>query len=79
MNNHCLFLCLFLFLSPFLSLAANAGKTIRVAYLRGSGRRPSVRSFALDKGQWGVGWDVKMDVGVKEMGFAGLHRSTGAG
>lgn len=60
-------------------ITAQPGKTIRVAYVRGSGRAPQLRSFILDKGQWGVGWDVKMDVGAKEMAFAGLHKSTGAG
>jgi len=60
-------------------LAANPGRTLRCAYLRGSSRAPMVRAFALDKGQWGIGWDVKMDVGVKEMDYAGLHMSTGAG
>jgi hypothetical protein len=50
-----------------------------VAYLRGRNRSPQLRSFTLDEGQWGIGWDVNMDVGAKEMAFAGLHKSTGAG
>jgi hypothetical protein len=59
-------------------LSAAPGRTLRCAYLRGSGRAPVVRSFTLDKGQWGIAWDVKMDIGVKEMAFAGLYKSTGA-
>jgi hypothetical protein len=60
-------------------LSSGPGRTLRVAYLRGRNRSPQVRSFSLSEGQWGLGWDCNMDIGVKEMAFAGLHKSTGAG
>lgn len=58
-------------------LASRPGRTIRVAYLRGQ-RTPEVRSFTLDRGQWGIGWDIKMDIGAKPVDFRGLVYSTGA-
>lgn len=55
----------------------NGAKTIEVGYLRGTGRAPQVRSFVLDKGQWGIGWDVNMDIGAKALDFRALVKSTG--
>ena len=37
-----------------------------------------MRSFVLDKGRWGIGWDVKMDVGAKALDFRALYKSDGA-
>jgi predicted RecA/RadA family phage recombinase len=34
-------------------------------YRRGTGRAPVLRSFVLDRGQWGIGWDVNLDIGVQ--------------
>lgn len=63
-------------------LAARPGeegaKTIEVGYLRGTGRAPSIRSFVLDQGQWGIGWDIKMDIGAKALDFRGLYKAKGA-
>lgn len=63
-------------------LAARPGeegaKTIEVGYLRGTGRAPSVRSFVLDKGQWGIGWDIKFDIGAKALDFRSMYFSVGA-
>jgi hypothetical protein len=63
-------------------LAARPGeggaKTIEVGYLRGKGRAPSIRPYTLDKGQWGVGWDVVFDIGCKALDFRGLYKATGA-
>jgi hypothetical protein len=59
-------------------VAATGGRhTIEVGYLRGTGRAPMLRSFVLTEGQWGLGWDVKMDVGAKALDYRGLHKSTG--
>ena len=62
-------------------LAARPGeegaKTIEVGYLRGTGRAPQLRSFVLDKGQWGLGWDVKLDIGAKALDFRGMYFCTG--
>ena len=51
-------------------------KTIEVAYRRGTGRAPQVRSFTLDKGKWGMGWDINMDIGAKAMDWHGMRKTT---
>jgi len=56
--------------------ASAMAHTIEVGYLRDSGRAPMVRSFNLSEGKWGIGWDVKMDIGAKALDFRGLARST---
>ncbi len=56
----------------------NGAKTAEVGYLRGSGRAPLVRAFVLDRGQWGWGWDVKLDIGAKALDFRGFYYATGA-
>jgi hypothetical protein len=54
-------------------------RSIRVAYRRGTGRRPALRRFTLDRGQWGLGWDINLDIGAAFMDYLGWYRSTGAG
>lgn len=49
---------------------------IEVGTLRGSRGRPSVRSFTLDKGRWGMGWDIKMDIGAKALDWLGMRKHT---
>ncbi len=56
-------------------LASSKTKTIEVATLRGSGKAPQIRSFTLDKGEWGIGWDCKMDIGAKALEWRGLYES----
>ncbi len=51
---------------------------IEVAFLAGSGRRPMIRSFVLDQGQWGIGWDVAHDIAADVLDYRGLVYSTGA-
>ncbi len=53
-------------------------KTIEVGYLRGTGRAPQVRSYVLDKGQWGIGWDINLDIGGAVLDFRALYMATGA-
>jgi hypothetical protein len=53
----------------------NKVPTIEVAYLRGSGRAPQVRQYMLDKGQWGIGWDVNLDIGAKGIEWRGMFES----
>ncbi|MDD4891456.1 MAG: HK97 family phage prohead protease [Phycisphaerae bacterium] len=60
-------------------LAAGGSRGIKVAYLRGTNRQPQLRSYTLDKGQWGIGWDLKHTIGAAAMDFKGIHKSTGAG
>lgn len=59
-------------------LASKPGRTIKVGYLRGSGRGPAIRVFNLDKGQWGIGCDVKMDIAAAVDDYRGIYKSAGA-
>lgn len=61
-----------------LTTAGREGKTIEVGYLQGSGRAPQVRSFQLEQGQWGMGWDIKMDIGAKALDYRSMYFSAGA-
>jgi len=56
-------------------LVSNKLPTIEVAYLRGSGRAPQVRQFILDRGQWGMGWDVNLDIGAKALEWRGFYEA----
>jgi hypothetical protein len=60
-------------------LAKAGTRSIRVAYRRGTGRRPQMRRFTLDRGQWGVGFDINHDIGAAFMDYRGWYKSTGAG
>lgn len=57
-------------------MAASMARTIEVGYIRGSGRAPELRSFVLSQGQWGMGWDIKMDIGAKALDYRGLNKAT---
>ena len=57
-------------------LACARAHTIEVGYLRGTGRAPRVRTTVLDKGRWGVNWDVELSIGVKALDFKGLFKMT---
>lgn len=57
-------------------LASIWAQTIEVGYLRGSGRAPQVRPFMLDKGKFGIGWDVQHAIGVKALDWRGLLKNT---
>jgi hypothetical protein len=59
-------------------LASRPGRTIRVAYRKGTARGPQLRSYVLDKGQWGIGWDVNLDITAVALDYRGLLKSTGA-
>lgn len=56
----------------------NGAKTLVVKYRRGTGRAPQIRSFVLDKGTWGLGWDIVHDIGCDSDDYRGLYKSTGA-
>lgn len=58
-------------------LAAAGGHTIEVGFLQGTGRVPQVRTYTLDKGQWGIGWDVNHNVGAKALDYRSLYRGQG--
>jgi hypothetical protein len=57
-------------------IAGNTRRTIEVGFLRGAGRSPQTRSFVLTEGKWGVGWDIKFDVGAKALDFRGMCQNT---
>jgi hypothetical protein len=54
-------------------------KTVIVGYLRGMGQAPRIRSYILDKGQWGIGFDVSLDIGVKILDSRAMYMSSGEG
>jgi len=59
-------------------LAAGGRRGLRVAYRRGTGRQPTMRQFVLDKGQWGLGWDINLDIGGVFTEYRTWYKSTGA-
>jgi hypothetical protein len=60
-------------------LSSGGPRTVRKIYRRGTNRQPQLRSYMLDKGQWGMGWDINFDFGAKALDYRGLHRSAGTG
>lgn len=54
-------------------LATRPRRTLRLAYLRGQST-PTVRRFDLTQGQYGYGFDIKLDVGAAAIGYQGLYR-----
>ena len=58
----------------YLAASPATARTIEVGYLAGTGRAPSIRSYPLAAGQWGLGWDIKLDIGAKALDFRGLQR-----
>lgn len=50
--------------------------TMEVTYLRGASRSPELRTVPLGLGQFGVGFDVHMDIGVKPLSWEGWNKST---
>ena len=57
-------------------MASAMARTIEVGYIRGSGRAPELRSFVLSQGKWGMGWDIKMDIGAKALDYRGFNKAT---
>jgi hypothetical protein len=52
----------------------NGAKTLVVKYRLGTGRMPQMRQFTLDRGQWGLGWDIAHDIGADADDYRGLYR-----
>jgi len=63
----------------WLAASPTDGPGMQIAYLEGTGRRPVIRSSTLQdgSGQWGVQFDVKLDVGTKIVDWRGLWHSLG--
>jgi hypothetical protein len=57
-------------------------KTVHVNYLLGSGRAPQIRSYVLGgpgaPGRWGIGWDVKLDVGAAVEDYRAMYYAESA-
>lgn len=53
---------------------AGARRTIRVAYRRGTNKKPVVRSYTLNQGMWGMGWDINLDIGAYARDFRNLYK-----
>ncbi len=60
----------------FLGADAVESPSVLVGYFSGN-RTPDVRRFQLERGQWGMGWDIKMDICAKIADFRALYRATG--
>jgi hypothetical protein len=58
-------------------LASRPGRTVQLAFLRNTGRVPTIRPYMLTEGKWGVGWDIKYDIGATILDYRGLYKSTG--
>ena len=60
----------------FLTAAPGVGgaKTVLKGYRTGTGRMPSVRSFNMREGKWGIGWDINHDIGSKAIDRIGMQR-----
>lgn len=60
-------------------LASDQRKSLQVAYLRGTGRTPRLRSNVLKtNGLYGMEWDVEHSIGVKFLGYRDWLKATGA-
>ena len=53
----------------------NGAKTIEVGFIRGMGRMPRLRSYALSQGQYGLGWDISMDIGAKALDYRAMCKA----
>lgn len=60
-------------------LTAGGSRGMRVAYLRGTGRGPKLRRSDLNRGQWGLGFDINLDIGAAFIDFKTWQKSSGAG
>jgi hypothetical protein len=56
-------------------------KTAEVGYRVGTGRAPRIRSAMLREGsgQYGMAWDVNLDIGVRGLDFRAMQLLTGGG
>ncbi len=59
----------------YLTAQANA-HTIEVGTLRGTGGLPQMRVFVLSNGKWGIGWDIKLDIGAKALSWQSMQKIT---
>ncbi len=55
----------------------NSAHTIEVGYVTGSANGPQLRSFVHTEGKWGIGWDIKLDIGAKALAPQGMFKAVG--
>ena len=55
----------------------NGARTVSVAYRSGTNRSPVVRPYTFEKGKWGMGWDIKHDIGAKALDRIAMQRFNG--
>lgn len=55
----------------------SGAKTIEVGYLRGTARAPQINSWVENRGKWGIGFAVKMDIGAKPLDFRAMQKHAG--
>ena len=58
----------------FIVAPVNQAAAIEVGYLRGTGRQPRIRSSILTLGQYGIQFDVNLDIGAKALAFQPIYR-----
>lgn len=52
--------------------------SIEIVHLAGGDEIPALRTFSLDRGEWGIGWDVRLDVGLSMTDWRCSRKCTGA-
>ena len=58
-------------------LTAGNRRTIEVAFLAGTNRRPVIREYILSQGRWGIGFQISHDIGAEILDFRALYRGDG--
>lgn len=61
----------------FLTCSPIQGPTFEVGFLMDTGAVPVLRSYPLDSGAYGQGWDVEISIGVKPLDHRGIYKSLG--
>jgi hypothetical protein len=51
---------------------------VEVGYIRSEGKLPVVRGYELTRGQYGLGWDVKLSIGAKAISYQAAFKADGA-
>jgi len=49
-------------------------RTVKVVYRRGTNRAPQMRSSMLTQGQWGINWDINLDIGAAAVDYRGMYQ-----
>ena len=55
----------------------NGAKTVSVAYRSGTNRSPKIDPDKMERGQWGLAWKIKHDIGAKALDRIAMQRFNG--